>query len=443
MVGPPPGPIGAVRRRWTLPRRTVRLKLTLLYGGLILASGVGLTAFTYVLVAQHPAACATIRSDVTIAHTCVFSVVGGGIGSTRTVVRPGGVPPLGPRQLRALQTRIAAQAGQSRALVVRQDSAELQQFVVLSGIALAILALVSVAIGWFVSGRVLRPLRTITTTAREISATSLHRRLALPGPDDELKELGDTFDALLGRLEHTFDAQRQFVANASHELRTPLARQRTLVEVALEDPGATAQSLRATHERVLAAGAEQERLIEALLALARGQRGLDRHAPLDLEAIAGDIVATQQPEATRRGLSIATALGPARASGDPRLVERLVANLVDNAVRHNVAGGLVHVETGTSGGRALVRVANTGPIVPAAEVDRLGEPFRRAGQARTGGQDGLGLGLSIVSAIATAHGATLAVRSRPAGGLDVTVSFPSGTAAPPGPPAPAVSPPSP
>jgi signal transduction histidine kinase len=301
----------------------------------------------------------------------------------------------------------------------------LDQLLVVSGIALAIMSVVAIGLGWLVAGRVLHPLRTITTAVREISASNLHARLALAGPDDELTELGQTFDGLLGRLEAAFEAQRRFVANASHELRTPLARQRTLVEVALGDPEATLDSMRASYARVLAAAEQQERLIEALLTLARSERGLERHEPVDLAAVTDEVLMTRRPEMERHGLHVEAALDHAPIAGDHHLVERLVANLVDNAVGHNVADGRIAISTRTTAGQASLSVANNGPVIPASAVGRLFQPFQRLGAERTGQRDGLGLGLSIVQAIAAAHGATLSARAQPDGGLAVEVRFPA------------------
>jgi signal transduction histidine kinase len=261
----------------------------------------------------------------------------------------------------------------------------------------------------------------MTAAAQEISATSLHRRLALDGPDDELKQLGETIDGLLGRLETAFAAQRQFVANASHELRTPLTLERTLLEVALADPGADVDSLRRACEQALAAGEQQERLIEALLTLSRSQRGLDRREPVDLAEVASDVL---QSAVGLDELRVDTLLDPAPTDGDRRLVERLVANLVDNAARHNVRGGVLQLRTSTANGHALLLVANSGPRIAASDLHRLFEPFQRLEADRTGGPDGLGLGLSIVSAIAAAHSAELDARPRPGGGLQIELAFP-------------------
>ena len=219
----------------------------------------------------------------------------------------------------------------------------------------------SIMLGWVVAGRVLRPLREMTAAARQISEDNLSGRLAVPGPGDELKDLGDTIDGLLARLEASFRAQRQFIANASHELRTPLTRQRVISQVALADPGATIGSLRAAHERVLASGTQQQQLIDALLTLARGQAGLDDRDPFDLAAVTSHVLAARQPEAAYQNLTLQAALGPAPAAGSPRLAERLAANLVDNALRYNVPGGRVDISTGTRDGHAFLSLANTEP----------------------------------------------------------------------------------
>jgi signal transduction histidine kinase len=310
--------------------------------------------------------------------------------------------------------------------VSQQRAAELRQLLAESGVALAIMSVASIGLGWLVAGRALRPLRTITTAARSISANNLHARLALDGPDDEVTELGKTFDNLLARLEGAFAAQRQFVANASHELRTPLARQRTLLEVALADPDSSAAALRHACARVLAAGGEQERLIEALLTLSRSQRGIDRREPVDVAAIAGEAVLAHRAQASALGVTVRTSLGGAKVMGDERLIERLVANLIDNAVRHNVHGGVVGVRTGNSDRdadrRASLTVVNSGPVIAPADVDRLFQPFQRAG-GRTAAADGLGLGLSIVAAITAAHGARLEASAPPAGGLAISIAF--------------------
>lgn len=403
-----------------LPPRTVRLRLTLLYGGLFLLSGVALLTITNVLVRQSTDGFVFNAPDGR-----GLSVVGSppddadGEADVERHVRGerSGSSDLDAERLAERTDQLEEQAQQDQQSV-------LDEMLVQSGIALGLMAAVSIGLGWIVAGRVLRPLRTITSTARRISATNLHERLALDGPDDELKELGDTLDELLGRLDDAFQSQRQFVANASHELRSPLARQRTLLQVAVADPDATVESLREAHTRVLASGAEQERLVNALLALTRGQSGLDRRELFDLATLADAVVCSRQQEAARCGVALQSSLAPTPVDGDPLLVERLIANLVDNALHHNVTGGRAVVETRTEAGRAVLAVANTGELVPESAVDKLFEPFARLAD-RTGHGDGIGLGLSIVRAIAEAHEAALLVRPHPEGGLHVEVGFPA------------------
>jgi signal transduction histidine kinase len=287
-----------------------------------------------------------------------------------------------------------------------------------------IAAVIAVAGAWWLAGRFLRPLRAMTATAHQISATNLHQRLSLAGPDDELTELGRTLDDLFARLEASFEAQRHFIANASHELRTPLAGQLALLQVALADPDADAQTLRSSCEEALKLGAQQERLIDALLTLATSERGIQRWEPLDLTGLAENALLSRQREAERRGIRIATSFDDATATGDRSLTESLIVNLVDNAIAHNTPGGQVHIATHTRSGRPTLSITNTGTVIPAHQLDRLFEPFLRLGHERTRTGDSYGLGLAIVRAIATAHGATLDALPRTEGGLDITVSFP-------------------
>jgi signal transduction histidine kinase len=409
-----------LRRR--LPARTIRLRLTLLYGGLFLASGAALLAITYVLV-RH----ATDKVLVGTRGNTTFVISGTRKSQTASPrsptvhsVRKGGAQ--APAKLTPKQA--AAQLRRDRALAKGQHDAEMRQLLEQSGVALAIMTALSIMLGWLVAGRVLRPLRTITNAAREISASDLHRRLALAGPDDELTRLGNTFDGLLERLEASFAAQRQFVANASHELRTPLTFERTLLEVALADPNASAETLRRACEQLLANSEHQEELIEALLILSRSQRGLDQREPFDLAAVSENVLATMREQAEHRGIDLNVRFQPAETSGDARLAERLISNLVDNAIRHNHTRGRIDVQTTTKADRSVVSVANSGPIVPADEIERLFQPFQRLGTSRTDHRDGIGLGLSIVKAVAAAHDATLSVQPRPSGGLQIDVAFP-------------------
>jgi signal transduction histidine kinase len=415
-----PAPSTAPSPRLRLPRRTVRLKLTLLYGALFLVCGAALLAVVYFLVAQR----LPVQLKASGTATTVAGSAHGVVCYATQFVGTGGGAAGDGAGLGSPTSGLPSSLSGCASLLNAYRNDEMDQLLVDSGIALAIMAAASMGLGWLVAGRVLQPLRTITTAARRISASNLHQRLILNGPDDELRDLGSTFNGLLARLERAFGAQRQFVANASHELRTPLARQRTLVEVALRDPDPTVGSMQQTMRRVLATGDEQERLIEALLTLARSQRGLDRREPLDLAVVTGDALAVSGPEAESRGVQVNAALGPAPVTGDPRLAERLAANLVDNAVRHNVAGGWVEVVTGARSGRAVLSVANTGPAIPPEQVETLFQPFGRLDASRLS-REGLGLGLSIVTAIADAHNADLRARPLPGGGLEVEIHFPA------------------
>jgi signal transduction histidine kinase len=419
-----------VPQRWLrLPRRTIRLRLTALYAVLFLVSGAGLLAVTYVLVDHHTPNAISVAGRPAGGEIQVQTAgrEAGGLASP-----PPGVclTTTGARVGFSVDVKQAAstkQATQCATWVQGQVNAArtgyLTSLLTDSGIALGLMAIAALGLGWLVSGRVLRPLRTITLKAQQISASNLHERLEVNGPDDELKDLGDTMDGLLARLETAFAAQRQFVANASHELRTPLARQQAMVEVALADPDRSVISLEAVCRRVLAAGQQQERLIEALLTLARSQRGLDRLEPVDLAGLARETVLSRSGDAHQRDIRLTLLDGPATFPGDPRLAERLIANLLDNAIRHNNPGGQVLVSTRAAAGQAVLSVVNTGPRLEQAEVRGLFEPFRRRGAARTGPSSGLGLGLSIVAAIASAHGAAMRAQARREGGLEITIRF--------------------
>jgi signal transduction histidine kinase len=405
-----------------LPNASVRLKLALVYGGLFLAAGAGLLAVNYALVSSRfelPFGTRIERPDA--AGRPLPDVLGD--GPERLIVR---VSPDGdqfvanaatPAELLAAREELEAIRGRLRA-------AALGQLLTQSGIALAVMALVSVGLGWLVAGRVLRPLSAITATARRLEGSTLHERINLHGPQDELKELADTFDQMLGRLDAAFETQRRFVANASHELRTPLAIARTEVDVALADPGSDRAELRAMAGRVLEANQRSERLIEGLLTLARSERQLRASEPLDLAMAAADALDAAAPEVGRLGLRVSRVLGVAPVAGDRALLERLVANLVENAVRHNRPGGWVEVDTGRAGPHAVARVANGGPPIPPDQVATLFEPFRRLDPDRTGSDRGAGLGLSIVRSVATAHGGTATATALPDGGLEVRVELP-------------------
>jgi signal transduction histidine kinase len=357
-------------------RRRLRTRLALLYGGVFFATGTLMLGSVY----------------------AAFWTV----GYTRTAPVDQAAPGVG-------------------SVARHQQGGDLRTLVITSVVGLLVMGALAAMLGWFIAGRSLRPLRTMTTTAQEISADSLHSRIGLDSPYEEFAELGATLDDLFGRLDAAFRSQRDFVANASHELRTPLTAERALLEVALADPDASVDTLRAACDEVLALGAAQERLIESLLTLASSEQGVDRWELLDLGAITAEAILVRQDDAARHGVQITTALAEAPTQGDPRLVESLVANLVDNAIRHNVRCG--RVDVATSGKTITVR--NTGTMIPPGEVDRLFEPFQRLRRERVHQPDGHGLGLAIVRAIAAAHGARITARAPEAGGLDVEVVFPA------------------
>ena len=439
-----------MRARRLLPRRTARLRLTVLYGAAFLACGAAVLAgVAYLLYGSTPnrtsspqlkssasaAFSSKIRSadvhqegqyDVVPVRVPIADVQQAGGYDTVHLSLPGPVdqdqkPPV---LTAAQQAKVAAEEEKLLATAQVQVNYDKQEILVLSAVALAVIAIAAAAIGWMIAGRVLRPLSTITAAARRIAASSLHERLALDGPDDELKELADTLDNLFARLEASFDAQRRFAANASHELRTPLTRERTLLQVTRADPASTADTWDAVSRELLASNAEQERLIEALLTLASGEADASRREPLNLAVIASAALASDRSAISRLGLHVSADTEPAILDGDPLLVQQLVTNLIDNAVRHNVPGGDVRVATGTSDGQAVLSVTNSGPVIPPAEVDRLFQPFQRFGPRPARRDGGHGLGLSIVHAIAISHGATVAARARPGGGLGVDVTFP-------------------
>jgi signal transduction histidine kinase len=292
----------------------------------------------------------------------------------------------------------------------------------LAGLGLG--TLLAAGLGWAVSRRVLRPLTTVTTAAKAASQDNLDRRLALAGPPDELKELADTFDAMLARLEAAFASQRRFVANASHELRTPLTEMRTLIDVTTARPAASAAQLGPVLAAIGAAVDKSEELIEALLTLARSDRGPGSAEIVDLPTAVEDAIDLIGPAAAARQIQIGTALQDAQVTGDRVLLERLVSNLIDNAVKHNVAGGWVLASTITNAGSAELTVANGGEHIPTDQVTGLFEPFRRL-SGRTGNRPGTGLGLSIVASVANTHGGHAQAHARPDGGLDVRIRLPA------------------
>jgi signal transduction histidine kinase len=389
-------------RRWLrLPRRTARLRLTVVFGAAFLAflpCGAALLALIFLLYRS--------RTTPPVVHLDF------------------------PKRLKVPSAAVRQATAAIRASGLGQITFDRHQLLVASAIALVVIAVTAAAIGWIIAGRVLRPLSTITAAARRISASSLHERLALSGPDDELKELGDTLDNLFARLEASFDAQQRFAANASHQLRTPLTRERTLLQVTLADPAATTGTWQAVSQQLLASNAEQERLIEALLTLASSEAGPGEREPLDLAAITSQALAAARAANSSLSLHVQTDIQPALIDGDPLLIQQLVTNLIDNAIRHNIAGGDIQITTRTSRAGAVLSVISSGEVIPADEVDRLFQPFQRLGPRPARRDGGHGLGLSIVRAIAAAHAAAITAQPRPGGGLAIEVTFPPSTKSP-------------
>ena len=439
-----------VRRGWRdrlpKPRPSVRFRLTALYGGLFVLAGAGLVAVTNVLVRAFAPSQAKVNVPVITAllngarppsNATFTQIASQGAVAQRNVVGravtakvPAGSlaylrahPPINPKAFKGDTIHFVI----SGALV--QQNSDQNSLLLWSIVAFAVLAVASVVLAWWLAGRALCPLRQIAATANTISATNLHERLDLAGPDDELKRLAETFNGLLGRLEVAFDAQRRFVANASHELRTPLARQRAVAEVALSDPDATVDSLRSSYERVIAAGEEEERLIAALLLLARSDRGIEHKSPVDLDEIVRRTVASLNSAFQTKELGVETSLDASLIMGDPELVERLVVNLVDNAIVHNANQGFVKISTTTDTHATRLVIENSGHLIDPDGVERLMQPFERAEGTRMNHNGRLGLGLSIVDAIARAHRAPVSLIARDEGGLIVTVEFPRGPSA--------------
>jgi len=384
---------------------TIRLRLTLLIGAVLILAGSILLGLTYVLV-RHSVESNPSQVRAAIAHR---------LGVNPNVLRTF------PRSEGAHSRRVLFEDVQRE---LTNDN--LHRMLVESGIALGALAVGSVGIGWVVAGRMLRPIHTITTAAQKFSDVNLHERIDLKGPADELKELADTFDAMLERLDRAFTSQQRFVADASHELRTPLAVIRTEVEVALADPHASAGELRATAEVVRDATLRSQALVDGLLMLARTGAVAPPEQPVDLADVTVRVVDRLAPEADALELALDLSLDPAQVRGDRVLLERLVENLVENALRYNEHGGWIALSTGVDGDTASLRVANSGPLVPPERVAGLFERFRRLDDwDHQHGHRSFGLGLSIVDAVARAHGGSATAEAQPDGGLLVIVELPA------------------
>ena len=290
-----------------------------------------------------------------------------------------------------------------------------------------IIVIIGASGGYLLAKQALRPIARVTRTAQLLSTETLDQRINLGGPDDELRELADTFDEMLGRLDAAFDSQRLFVANASHELRTPLAVIRTEVDVTLSDPDADIAEMRRMGEVVLGATERAQHLVGSLLTLARLQAGslveLEVSEPVDLSLLVPAVLSAVINEAKERQVTIEHDTATALTNGDPRLLERLIGNLVENAIRHNVVGGWLRITCGEATDRIWLHVANGGQVIPPSEVDQLFEPFRRGGKVRTATR-GSGLGLAIVRLIVEAHHGRLQAAAPPFGGLALRIELP-------------------
>ena len=374
------------------PRTTLRWRLTLVYAAVAVAVGLLLLILSLVLVDR--------------------------------AVQAGSLPPETPIRISQPGPDLITTLGEVQDDLRRDALGSLLRKGLL---ALLLLGALGVGVSYLLAGRVLRPLQEITAAAQRLSAERLDARIALRGPQAELQQLAATFDDMLGRLEAAFDAQRRFVADASHELRTPLAVMRTEIDVVLADPDADLEDLRESARVVREASIRADRLVDSLLLLARSDRlhvdGLPLRERVELPVVARSSLAAVAAEVSDRDLQVATSYAPAGVLGDQGLLERLAGNLVENAVRHNVRGGWVRVDTGTVEGRARLEVSNSGPVIPPDAVAGLFEPFRRHGTARTA-RRGAGLGLAIVRVVAQVHGGSATATARPEGGLTVTVELP-------------------
>ncbi|MFG2777354.1 sensor histidine kinase [Streptomyces prunicolor] len=399
----PPKPTWDPRRPeppfpWLRP--TIRIRLTLLYGGMFLIAGILLLSIIYLLAAHA----------LNVGSELPFKVISGSVGSSTCNF---------PSEPSATTLNNAMDQ-----CVNEQRQHALDDLLSRSLLALLGLAIIAFAFGYAMAGRVLSPLGRITRTARAVAGSDLSRRIELDGPDDELKELADTFDEMLERLQRAFTAQQRFVGNASHELRTPLAINRTLLEVHLSDPGAPVE-LQQLGKTLLATNERSEQLVEGLLLLARSDNQIVERKPVDLAEVAEQAVDQVHAEAAAKGVVIRGEQKPAVVQGNGILLERIALNLVQNAVRYNVReDGWVEVTTEVQHGQAVLIVSNTGPVVPAYEIDNLFEPFRRLRTERTGSDKGVGLGLSIARSVARAHGGHIAAQPREGGGLVMRVTLP-------------------
>jgi signal transduction histidine kinase len=414
-----------LRRLW--PQK-VRTRITLAYAALFLAAGMALLALTYGILASSlpaspPASLTTSSQEMDLLHQACQAAGYASKGQGHPLV------PV-PRDLTECKQAEAAYYAGTTAGFQAQRHQALGNLLRSALLGLGLITVASGGLGWYMSGRVLRPVRVITETARRASEQHLGERLNLAGARDELKELADTFDDMLERMDAAFAAQRRFVANASHELRTPLTVMRTAIDVTLAKPSPTARQLTDMAGRVRRSIGKAENMIEALLTLAVSDQGKLSTEFTDLATLAEDAIDAAAPEIERLNLTVEAKLDPAETTGDPQLLERMISNLLGNAVRHNEPAGWIRLCTGSTDAAVYLEIANSGPVVPGDKVPGLFEPFRRM-QARTGVRDGTGLGLSIVRSAAAAHHATVTARSQPEGGLCISVVIPRFPAADP------------
>ncbi len=384
---------------------SARSRLTLLYTSLFALGGATLVLITYLLVAH------TLRTTTT---TATSPSVQRAVNQCIQAAETSGTSPSDAKAL--CSDKLYANGVQAGATAQRATT--LAHLLTYSLLTLAGITLLAALAGWMVAGRILRPVHRLTAAARAASEQNLSQRIALSGPRDELRELADTFDTMLERLERAFTSQRQFIANASHELRTPLTVMRTAIDVVLAKPDPTSAELISMSTEVRQAVDQAERLIGALLVLARNDQPRALTEPLDLAVVAEDALEGRSAD----GIATTATLYQAPVTGDPVLLERLVTNLLDNAERYNIAGGALTISTTTLDGISVLRVVNTGPVVPPDLVDRLFRPFTRLADRTR--HDGFGLGLTLVSSIAAVHGGTVDATAPPTGGLDIIVRLP-------------------
>ncbi|TDD39219.1 HAMP domain-containing histidine kinase [Actinomadura sp. KC06] len=401
-------------------RLSLRARLTLTYGGLFLVAGVVLLGATYALFNQELS-----RSGTKILTTRMNQPPPGSPGASPTPART-------PSQDQRALPQDAALMNEAERLARKQreevHDAAVTSMITQGSIALGVVGGAAAAFGWLIAGRVLAPLHRVTETARRIAGSPaadrvLHERIALEGPRDEVKELADTFDTMVERLDRSFDGQRRFVANASHELRTPLTLGRALVEVAMHRESAS-PDVRQLGETLLQINSRHERLISGLLLLARSENEITARAPVDLADIVGHVTSQTAVEAKDAGVTVETDAAEAVTTGDALLLERVVQNLLENGLRHNTESGWVKVSCRTRDGQAVLEVSNSGPVVPPYEIPALFEPFRRLDNDRIVTAKGAGLGLSIVQSIVRAHNGAVTATSRKTGGLHITVALP-------------------